>query len=88
MTVALALTSKGELAGDPDVVFAGLPSRTANGTMAEIVDAAIFATFDNMPKARRRDADMVVDAVEKAIRSAVGQAWGKKPAVHVLVVEV
>ena len=88
VTVALALTSKGELAGDPDVVFAGLPSRTANGTMAEIVDAAIFATFDNMPKARRRDADMVVDAVEKAIRSAVGQAWGKKPAVHVLVVEV
>jgi ribonuclease J len=88
VTVALALTSKGELAGDPDVVFAGLPTRTATGAMDELVDAAIFTTLDNMPKARRRDADMVVDAIEKAIRSAVGQAWGKKPAVHVLVVEV
>ena len=89
VSVAMALTSKGELAGDPDVVFAGIPMRMAGGAGTdEVIDAAIFATLDNMPRARRRDADTVVDAIEKSIRSALGQAWGKKPAVHVLVVEV
>ena len=56
--------------------------------MDEIVDAAIFSTFDNLPKAKRRDADAASTAVERAVRSAVGHAWGKKPMVHVLVVEV
>ena len=89
VTVAFAIDSKGNLAGDPDVVLAGLPGRGRDGTaMDEIVDAAIFSTFDNLPKAKRRDADAASTAVERAVRSAVGQAWGKKPMVHVLVVEV
>ena len=89
VTVAFAIDSKGNLAGDPDVVLAGLPGRGRDGTaMDEIVDAAIFSTFDNLPKAKRRDADAASTAVERAVRSAVGHAWGKKPMVHVLVVEV
>ena len=89
VTVAFAIDSKGNLAGDPDVVLAGLPSRGRDGKpMDEIVDAAIFQTFDNLPKAKRRDADAASTAVERAVRGAVGNAWGKKPMVHVLVVEV
>lgn len=88
VSVALAITAKGELAGDPDVMHSGLPTRVIAGEMDAIIDEAVFSTFDNMPKQKRRDADMVVNAVEKAVRSAVGHAWGKKPNVHVLVLEV
>ena len=89
VTIALAVTSKGDMAGTPDVVTNGLPARTRDGSaMDALVDAAMFATFDNLPRQRRRDADTVSTAIERAVRSAVNQAWGKRPAVHVLVVEV
>ncbi len=89
VTVAIAVTAKGDVAGDPDVVLAGLPKRTASGkSMDEIVDAAIFETLDSLPRQKRRDPDATATAVERSIRSAVAFAWGKKPTVHVLVVAV
>ena len=53
-----------------------------------IVDDALFQTFDHLPRQKRRDADIVSTAIEKAVRNAIAGAWGKRPAVHVLVVEV
>jgi len=89
VSIALALSPKGDLSGDPDVMIAGLPTRTrAGGGMDEVVDAAIFETFENLPRGKRRDADAVSTAIERAVRNAVNAVWGKKPAVHVLVVEV
>jgi ribonuclease J len=89
ISVGLAMTSKGDVAGDPDVVMAGVPARTREGkSMDQIVDRAIFDTLDTMPKPRRRDADAVSESIEKAIRSAVRNAWGKRPVVHVLVMTV
>ena len=91
VSIALALSPKGDLSGDPDVIIAGLPNRTRQGAgMDEVVDSAIFETFESLPRGKRRDPDAVANAihVERAVRNAVNAAWGKKPAVHVLVVEV
>jgi ribonuclease J len=89
ISIALGVTAKGDLAGDPDVIIAGLPQKTRNGGgMDEIVDATIFETFDNMPRPKRRDPDTLSGAVERAVRNAINAAWGKKPSVHVLIVEV
>jgi ribonuclease J len=89
VTIALAVTAKGDLAGVPDVVTAGIPARTGQGTAIDaIVDDALFQTFDHLPRPKRRDADIVSGAIEKAVREAVAAAWGKRPAVQVLVVEV
>jgi ribonuclease J len=83
------VTAKGDLAGVPDVVTAGIPARTGNGAKIDtIVDDALFQTFDHLPRPKRRDADAVSGAIEKAVREAVAAAWGKRPAVQVLVVEV
>jgi ribonuclease J len=88
VSIAIAIDPKGELAGDPDVLFAGLPTRL-NGAKPtdELIDDAIFGTIDSLPRHRRRDPDTLANAIEKAVRSTVNQAWGKKPVVHVLVVE-
>jgi ribonuclease J len=89
ISVALAISARGEMAGTPDVVFSGLPTRTRDGqAMDAVIDAAIFDTLDHMGRNKRRDADATSSAVERAIRGQVGAAWGKKPVVHVLVVEV
>jgi ribonuclease J len=89
VSIAIALTAKGEMAGDPDVMIAGLPNRTRQGAgLDEIVDSAIFETFESLPRGKRRDADFVCGAIERAVRNAVNAAWGKKPTVHVLIVEI
>ncbi|ACB95994.1 ribonuclease J [Beijerinckia indica] len=89
VTIGMAITAKGDLAGVPDVVIAGMPGRTQDGAVIDaVVDEALFQTFDHLPRQKRRDADLVSSAIEKAVRNAVAAAWGKKPAVHVLVIEV
>jgi ribonuclease J len=89
VSIALALNARGELAGDPDVMIAGLPEQTRDGAAFDaLIDAAIFEAFESLPLAKRRDADFVSTATERAVRSTVNVAWGKKPQVHVLVVEV
>ncbi len=89
VTIALAVDRKGEMVGIPDVMLAGLPAKTGAGALLEeVIDDALFQTFDNLPRPQRRDANLVSVAIEKAVRNAVVGAWGKRPAVHVLVVEV
>lgn len=89
ISIGIALTSNGELAGDPDMVMAGVPRAAGAGkAMDEIVDDAIFHTLDGLPRPQRRDADLVAGAVERAVRNAVRNVWGKKPTVHVVVMEV
>jgi ribonuclease J len=88
VSIALALDKKGELAGDPDVTSAGIPALLRDGIKSDdVIDKAIFDTIDHLPRGRRRDADAVAGAIEKAVRAALNDAWGKKPLVHVLVLE-
>ena len=89
VSIAIAVNARGDVAGSPDVVFAGLPGRGRDSKpIDEIIDDAIFETLDGLPRQKRRDPDTAAIAVERAVRSAVGNAWGKKPTVHVLIVEV
>jgi ribonuclease J len=89
VSIAVALTSRGELAGDPDVLTSGLPARLRDGAATDkLIDETIFATLDSLPRQRRRDFDGVSIAIERAVRSSLQVAWGKRPQVHVLVVPV
>jgi len=89
VSIALALTPRGEMAGDPDVMIAGLPDRTREGAAIDaLIDEAIFEAFEGLPPGKRRDPDVVSTAIERAVRNSVNAVWGKKPQVHVLVVEV
>jgi ribonuclease J len=86
VAVALALTRRGELAADPQVVLDGVPYEDADGEpMDEIALTAIEGTLRSIPRDRRRDVEMVSEAVRRGVRGAIANAWGKKPIVKVLV---
>lgn len=89
VSVAIAIDGKGNIAGEPDIALTGLPLRARSGeTMVELVTDAVADVLDGLPKAKRRDADTLAHAVERAVRAEVQHAWGKKPTCHVLIVPV
>ena len=89
VTVALALSAKGQLVADPEVELIGLPDSDAAGTsMTEIARDAVEEAFESMPKPRRRDPDAVAEAVRRAVRGRIGERWNKKPICHVHVLTV
>ena len=89
VTVALAVSEKGQLLANPEVELMGVPERDAKGEeMAEIVYDAVAETFESLPNPRRRDPDAVAEAVRRAVRGAVARHWGKKPICHVHVLTV
>jgi ribonuclease J len=89
VTVALALTDKGEIAADPEVELIGIPELNAAGeSMAEIAYDAVKATLESLPRARRRDPDETAESIRRAVRSAIAEHWGKKPVCHVHVLAV
>jgi ribonuclease J len=89
VTVALALSEKGQLVADPEIELIGIPETDAGGaSMNEIARDAVEEAFESMPKPRRRDPDAVAEAVRRAVRGAIAQRWNKKPICHVHVLEV
>lgn len=89
ISVAVAIDEKGGLAGDPEIAVIGLPPVTRDGSdFDEYIADAVSDLIDNIPKARRRDSEALRNALERGLRSAVNEEWGKKPLVHALVIEV
>jgi ribonuclease J len=74
------------MAGDPDLEAIGLPDADMAGEPFDelLIDAAAGAV-DSIPRQRRKDLDLVEDAVRRAVRAAANEAWGKKPMVTVFV---
>jgi ribonuclease J len=89
VSIALAMTERGELAADPDVDLRGIPETNAEGeSMTRIAEAVALETFEQLPRARRRDPDAVAEAVTRAVRAAIAANWGKKPLCHVHVLTI
>ena len=87
--VAMAMSRRGDILGEPDVVLDGIPLVDADGDdMAEIVLDAIDGCLRSIPPKRRGDLDMVKEAVFRSVRGAINEAWGKKPIVKVLMTVV
>jgi ribonuclease J len=89
VSVALTLSHKGELMTGPRIALTGIPDADAAGTpMLQIVHESVLAAFKSMPKPHRRDPDAVAESLRRAVRSAIGAAWKKKPICHVHVLTV
>jgi ribonuclease J len=89
VSVALAVTERGEMVGDVQIEITGIPETDADGNLiARIAYDAVLEAIESMPRPRRRDPDAVAEAARRAVRAAVGGAWRKKPLCHVHVLTV
>jgi ribonuclease J len=83
--VSLVLSRRGDVLGEPGLVLEGIPAADSEGeSMREVVFDAIDGTLRSIPPKRRSDTVMVQEAVQRAVRAAINEAWGKKPVVKVL----
>ncbi|NBN62322.1 ribonuclease J [Pannonibacter tanglangensis] len=89
LVVSVVINRTGDLMDDPGVALFGVPETDAEGDpMDEIVRKAVVGALSGIPKARRKDTDLVSEAVRRAARSAVTEVWGKKTLCKVLVTRV
>jgi ribonuclease J len=86
VVVSVTMTRQGELAADPLVALTGVPQLAADGdSFREIAEKAAIGAIESIPRARRKSADLVGEAVRRSVRGALNAAWGKKPICSVLV---
>jgi ribonuclease J len=89
VVVGIALSGKGELLAEPEVALDGVPAADASGrSMQDIVLDALDGTLRSIPPNRRKDAGMVREALRRAVRSAVEDAWGKRPIAKIMLTQV
>jgi len=86
VAVSVLLDRDFKIMDEPDLVSFGLPEEDRQGDLIEdiLLDAAIEA-IDSIPRARRKDLEVVRESVRRAVRSATNEAWGKKPVVTVFI---
>lgn len=86
LVVSLVVNKAGELYGDPEMALMGLPDCDDDGEpMENIVAKAVVGAVVSIPKARRKDNDLIAEAARRAARAAVLDVWGKKTHCQVLV---
>ena len=86
VVVAFAMSRRGDILGEPELVLDGVPLETAGGdAMADAVLDAVDGTLRSIPAKRRCDVDLVREAIHRSVRGAVNEAWGKKPIVKILI---
>ncbi len=86
VAVSVLLDRDFKIMDEPDLVAFGLPEEDAQGDLMEdiLLDSAIEA-IDSIPRARRKDLEVVRESVRRAVRAATNEAWGKKPVVTVFI---
>jgi ribonuclease J len=86
VAVNVVLDEKYEMAGDPDIVAIGVAKVDQRGEDVEdLMLTAAIGAIDSIPRQRRKDLDLVQEAVRRAVRGAANETWGKKPLVTVFV---
>ncbi|MEZ2130279.1 MULTISPECIES: ribonuclease J [unclassified Sinorhizobium] len=89
VAVNVLLDNRYDIIGDPSVVPIGLPIYDDEGEdMEDTLFDAVAGAIESVPRARRKDLDMLREAVRRAVRAASNHVWGKKPVVTVFITKV
>lgn len=86
VAVAVAIDGEGDLASPPAITVFGGPRQDKDGE--DLVDRLAEAAeegFGSLQRKKRREDEAVDIAVERAVRNAMSEVWGKRPVVKVLI---
>ena len=89
IAISIVLNRSGDMADDLDIALHGLPEITNDGNSFddELFNAAMSA-LAGIPKKRRKDDNLVREAVSRAVRAETKNLWGKKPVTTVFIARV
>ncbi|HKQ95111.1 MAG TPA: ribonuclease J [Aestuariivirgaceae bacterium] len=84
--VSLVLDQKGQVLSGPVIRLEGVPPVDEEGTPFEdfMLEVSLTA-LDSMPRARRRDDNLVRETVRTSVRRAAESLWGKRPLCQVTI---
>ena len=83
--VSMAVSRHGEPLSDIQLVLDGVPTHTRDGDhMRDVVLDAVEGTIESIPPKRRKNPDLLREAIRRAVRAAINEEWGKKPIVKIL----
>ncbi len=83
--VSLAMTRRGEVISDYLLSLDGVPILTKDEELIrDVVLDTIDGTIESIPPGRRKNPDLVREAIRRAVRAAFNEEWGKRPIVKVL----
>ncbi len=86
VAVSIVIQRNGDMASDPEIEVKGIPNSDANGLdLGERALSAVYNAVESIPRAKRKDRELVRDAVARSIRAEMKLVWGKKPICSVLV---
>jgi len=86
VAVSVVIQRNGEMAAEPEVDVTGIPTYDRNGLdMGERALSAVYNAVESIPRARRKDRDLVREAIARSVRAEMKLVWGKKPICSVLV---
>ncbi|MEM7302478.1 MAG: ribonuclease J [Pseudomonadota bacterium] len=85
VAMALVVDRKGELVSEPDMECNGLPETFDDEDFEDFLFDAAIGAFESIPHKRRKDPELIRDAVTRAIRATARNLWGKKPVTTVFV---
>ena len=83
--VSLAMTRRGEVISDYLLSLDGVPILTKDEELIrDVVLDTIDGTIESIPPGRRKNPELVREAIRRAVRAAFNEEWGKRPIVKVL----
>jgi ribonuclease J len=86
VSVSVVIQRNGEMAAEPEIDVTGVPICDANGIdLGERALSAVYNAVESIPRPKRRDRELIRDAVKRSIRAEMKLVWGKKPICSVLV---
>ncbi|WP_369823715.1 ribonuclease J [Maricaulis sp. W15] len=90
VTLAMAVSEKGEIMSGPEVRLQGVPedAETSLDDFADAMADEAERAFERLSKRDRRDVELAEEEVRRAVRREASRIWGKKPWVEIMMLEV
>ncbi|WP_317993241.1 ribonuclease J [Bartonella gliris] len=80
VAVSLQMNSKHDLEGDIGLTTSGLPETNGKGeSLKDILLDVVENTLYNIPRVKRKNDELIREAIRRAVRAAVNEVWRKKP---------
>nr|WP_291842553.1 ribonuclease J [Maricaulis sp.] len=90
VTLAMAVSEKGEIISGPEVRLQGVPedAETSLDDFADAMADEAERAFGRLSKRDRRDVELAEEEVRRGVRREASRIWGKKPWVEIMILEV